>query len=105
MHADERTLKAFADWSSCMKQKGYDYKDPWAANNDPKWAPTGRSEEAISTAKADVTCRQEHSVTEVMHQVEVEWQNKLIEENPKTIADAKSYSGRVMGRVNSALGR
>ncbi|MFJ8311019.1 MULTISPECIES: hypothetical protein [unclassified Streptomyces] len=104
--ADPRVTAAWGAWSVCMKGKGYNYADPWAANNDPKWtASAGRSKAAIATATADVACRTEHKVAETMHQVEVDWQNKLIAQNPKAITEAKAFTDRVTERVNTTLGR
>ncbi|MFB6842733.1 hypothetical protein [Streptomyces sp. NPDC056361] len=106
MLTDPRTLAVFAKWSSCMKTKGFDYKDPWAANDDPRWAPSGgKSAEAIETAKADVTCRNAFAVSETMHTVESDWQKRLLKENPKVAADARGYTQRVMAQVDATLGR
>ncbi|MEX0169923.1 hypothetical protein [Streptomyces sp. LMG1-1-1.1] len=106
MLTDPRTLAVFAKWSSCMKTKGFDYKDPWAANDDPRWAASaGRSPEAIATATADVTCRNAFAVSETMHTVESDWQQRLLKENPKVAADARGYTQRVMAQVDATLGR
>ncbi|WP_128643638.1 hypothetical protein [Streptomyces sp. SS] len=106
MLTDPRTLAVFGKWSSCMKAKGFDYKDPWAANDDPRWeASGGKSAEAIATAKADVTCRNSFGVSETMHKVETDWQQRLLKENPKVAAEAKGYTQRVMAQVDATLGR
>ncbi|MGW7356457.1 hypothetical protein ACWGI0_07290 [Streptomyces sp. NPDC054802] len=106
MHTDPRTLAVFAKWSTCMKDKGFDYKNPWDANDDPKWAPSaGRSSEAIVAAVADVECRAQFKVTETMFEVESDWQRRLMKENPKTVAEAKQYTERVMSNVRSTLAR
>ncbi|MEU9576262.1 hypothetical protein [Streptomyces chilikensis] len=105
MHTDPRVLAVFSEWSECMEGKGYTYEDPWAANNDPKWAPDGRSVAAIATATADVQCRRKHQVTQTMHSIEVEWQKKLMQQHPATITEAEAHTKQTMDRVNSVLGR
>lgn len=106
MHDDPRVLAVFNQWSSCMASKGFKYKDPWAANDDPRWAGGGaQSEAGIATAKADVTCRSEFQVNETMYQVESEWQRKLLEQNPQAASSARAYTQRVMKQVNQTLGR
>ncbi|MGW6684022.1 hypothetical protein ACWGBO_29590 [[Kitasatospora] papulosa] len=106
MNSDPRTLAVWSKWSSCMKDAGHDYNDPWEANEDPRWAPSGgRSPEAIDTAKSDVNCRSRYQVSATMHEVEEYWQTQLLAENSQIATQAKLHTERVMQKVNTVLGR
>ncbi|MFG2136576.1 hypothetical protein [Streptomyces sp. NPDC048650] len=102
---DPRVQAVWSKWSACMKKKGFAYKDPWAANDDERWSGNSTSSEQISTAKGDVTCRQQFRVAKTMHEVEVAWQNKLLKDNPEVATKAKAYTQRVTKRTNELLGR
>ncbi|MFI8340221.1 hypothetical protein ACIF8W_09090 [Streptomyces sp. NPDC085639] len=75
---DPRVTKVFAAWSACMKGKGYDYKNPLQANDDPKFAVPTVSAEEIAVAGADVACKNETKLVDVWHAAEAQIQQKMI---------------------------
>lgn len=74
--------EVFAKWSSCMKGKGYDYKQPLDASDDPAFGdPEKVTPEEIATAKADVACRDEHDVERAWFDAESKIQRAAIAEH------------------------
>ncbi|NUT21080.1 MAG: hypothetical protein HOV77_18015 [Hamadaea sp.] len=77
--ADTRVTAVFAQWSACMRERGYTAADPLAiAATADLSLPTPRSAE-IQTAVADVACKREHNVVGVWFTVESAYQNALIQ--------------------------
>jgi len=62
---DSRVRAAFSAWSRCMRQNGFSYPDPMAANND--------------VAFATVRCKRQVRVVEVWAAVEAAYQRQAIE--------------------------
>ncbi|NML54734.1 hypothetical protein HHL19_18990 [Streptomyces sp. R302] len=83
--ADARVVKAFAAWSSCMKKKGYNYKEPLDASDDPRFSSREVTSEEISTAVSDIECRNSTSVAKVWFDAETELQKRLIEEQAEQL--------------------
>jgi hypothetical protein len=79
--ADQRVGDAFSAWSSCLREAGFDYRDPWTANNDPAWQRTEISTEEIATATADVRCKQRVNLIGIWYAVEVAYQKQAIEKH------------------------
>jgi hypothetical protein len=82
---DSRLEAAFASWSDCMLEAGYDYHDPWQANNDPAFAEERVSAHEIAVATTDVACRDKHNVNGIWVAVRSAYQNRLIEANAKAL--------------------
>jgi len=59
--ADSRYVAAVAQWSECMKIRGYDYNDPLNSIYDSQWsgmaADSVASADEIATATADIECK------------------------------------------------
>ncbi|MPZ85668.1 MAG: hypothetical protein GEV28_36925 [Actinophytocola sp.] len=79
--ADSRVRAVFTGWSRCMSAAGFDYRDPWAANNDPAFGTGVPTAEEIATAKADVACRTEENVNGVWVAVITAYQERLVTEH------------------------
>jgi hypothetical protein len=77
---DSRLKAAFAKWSDCMREAGYNYQDPWQANGDRAFAEQASAHE-IAVAKTDVACRNKHNVNGTWVAVRTAYQNRLIEAN------------------------
>jgi len=104
--ADTRVLDAWGKWSQCMDDAGYDYRDPWAANDNPEFSGDTPSAEEISTAKADLRCREMHNVAGINLTVETAYQNRLIERNSETLRQVKTQlDERVRKATELAGGR
>lgn len=82
---DSRLRAAFARWSDCMREAGYNYHDPWQANNDPAFAEEQVSAHEIAVATTDVACRNKHNVNGIWVAVRSAYQNSLIEANAKAL--------------------
>ncbi|WP_240797528.1 hypothetical protein [Streptomyces sp. F001] len=83
---DPKVVKAFADWSACMKRSGYNYKQPLDASDDSKFSGTEVSSEEISTATADITCRQKTNVAWIWFQAESALQKSAIEDHAEELS-------------------
>ncbi len=77
---DSRVVAAFSAWSDCMKGKGYKYKEPLDASDDPQFSSREVTPQEIATATADIGCRDKTNVAKVWFDVETEYQKKMIEE-------------------------
>lgn len=85
---DSRVVKVFAAWSTCMAAQGFHYKTPWDANNNPDWNPDAHptpTAAEIATAVADVNCRQQNNVVPVWSGVEIDLENKEIDQNAQQL--------------------
>ncbi|MFI2077635.1 hypothetical protein [Streptomyces triculaminicus] len=75
---DDRVRKVFADWSGCMKDKGFSYKTPIDAMNGlaADRGAAGKGEKSV--AVADVQCKKQNNVIGVWSSIEAGYQNKAI---------------------------
>ncbi|MFJ8085226.1 hypothetical protein ACIQ6Y_31970 [Streptomyces sp. NPDC096205] len=72
-------VDVFADWSSCMEGKGFDYAEPMDANDDPAFAdPNIVTDKEIATAKADIECRDKYQVERTWFDAEAKLQQAAI---------------------------
>jgi len=81
MQADSRVVAGNRRWSECMQQQGYHYPDPERANNDPTFSGTVASPREIATAVADVRCKKQADLTDLMAAVETAYQRRAVERN------------------------
>ncbi|NEB11466.1 hypothetical protein G3I32_21915 [Streptomyces coelicoflavus] len=101
---DERTRAVFAKWSSCMKQKGFDYADPLEANGDEKWAKTPQpTRHEIQVATADQDCRARHNVVGIWFAVDYAYQERAVERNAEALADVKKDTESLLKAAADAL--
>lgn len=77
---DSRVSAVDKAWSACMKKSGYSYPDALAAMNHG-WPNSSVSPLEISTATADITCKQQVNYVGVHYGVETEYQKKLVDKN------------------------
>lgn len=68
----------FGKWSSCMKQKGYDYASPMEAMAAPGFVRGKVSAVEKDTAEADVSCKERTGLAEVWFAVESAIQKDMI---------------------------
>jgi hypothetical protein len=76
---DSRVRTVFSAWSRCMRQTGFSYPDPMAANNDLAFASGLPTDTEIRTAVADVRCKRTVGVVEVWAAVETAYQRQAID--------------------------
>lgn len=68
---DPEVVKAFGNWSACMKAAGFRYSDPFEPFGDATWKQSRRpSVQEIVAAEADVRCKQETGMVSVWSGVE-----------------------------------
>lgn len=85
--ADPAVVAAFADWSECMGERGFDHDTPLEAGEDARWAEEGEPlPEEIEVATADVACKEEAEVVPIWRDAEAEAQRDLIGANPGDFA-------------------
>ncbi|MEV4662511.1 hypothetical protein AB0J85_11210 [Micromonospora echinofusca] len=94
--ADSRVLAATARWSGCMERAGYHYPNPGRANDDPAFNTTVASSGEIATAVADVLCKEEVGLINLMAAAETAYQNREIE-------SAKDRLREILGRKNAQI--
>lgn len=87
--SDSRVQDAFGSWSTCMKGKGYAYKSPEDAVNDPAWRSPQPSPTEIATARADVACKQQTNVVGIWYAVLTAYENRYIEQHAEDLAKVK----------------
>jgi hypothetical protein len=62
-----------------MRQAGFSYPDPMAANNDPAFTTEQPTENEIRAAIADVQCKRKVGVVEVWSTVETAYQRQSVD--------------------------
>ncbi|MDY0810779.1 hypothetical protein [Kitasatospora purpeofusca] len=93
---------AFAQWSGCMKESGYTYREPLDAVDNPKFGRDVTKEE-IDTAVADLKCRGRSNVALVWYEAEVRLQKADLEMNAQALQDGRAKLDSAMENVNAAL--
>lgn len=101
--ADPRVRDRFARWSSCMKQAGFDYANPWAANDDPRWSGDVPAPQETATSVADVRCKRESELIGLWYAVEVAYQNRLIEQNSEALRAEQHAAQDLLRNANAVL--
>ncbi|MEV6051518.1 hypothetical protein [Streptomyces sp. NPDC052107] len=107
-------LYAQNKWRDCMKAKGYPYKNPVEALEDPKWsAPGTKSSVAASsytaapqetaTAVDDVECKKKSLYAETWHTVEVALQKRAIRQNAKPLKAAAAQARAALAKIDSEI--
>ncbi|WP_051837204.1 hypothetical protein [Streptomyces sp. NRRL F-2580] len=99
---DPRVTKAFASWSACMKGKGYSYKDPMQANDDPKFAVPTVSAEEIAVASADVACKNKTKLVDVWHSAEAQIQQRMIDAKATEMGTIKKAKQTALSKAQGA---
>lgn len=82
-------VAAFQAWSSCMKEQGYNYRQPLDASDDQRFAGRDVTALEIATATADITCRDRTHVAKIWWEAEVTLQTASLEENAEMLDKAR----------------
>lgn len=96
---------AFSGWSACMAEKGFQYGKPMDAVDDRRFAAEKPTEAEISTAKADLGCREKTRVAETWFTAEVDIQKTLIDENSERLDKAKADLSHAVKNASKVLGK
>ncbi|MFD7539233.1 hypothetical protein [Streptomyces sp. NPDC059819] len=99
--SDPEVVSAFQAWSSCMKEQGYIYKEPLDASDDSRFQGREVTPLEISTALADIACRNRTHVAKIWWQAEVKLQRTSMEKNAETLDASRK---KLDAAVKSAAG-
>ncbi|WP_234432513.1 hypothetical protein [Streptomyces sp. NRRL S-378] len=86
---DPKVIAASQEWSSCMKEQGYNYKQPLDASDDSRFSGKEVTPEEIATATADITCRNRTHVAKIWWETEAKLQTASLEKNAETLEKAR----------------
>jgi hypothetical protein len=75
---DTRVRDVFRKWSKCMADAGYNYDNPWAANDDHWDMIAAPSDVEKQTAIADVRCREATNLVGIWSAAEYGYQEELV---------------------------
>jgi hypothetical protein len=92
-------------WSECMKGRGYDYPEPFAAATDPAWdfgtpKPSAREREV---AVADVRCKQEGDLARIWTRAEATVQERLIKQHFRALENLRESNEKVLATADREL--
>ncbi|MFI1383252.1 hypothetical protein [Embleya sp. NPDC020886] len=102
--ADPRVLRVLAQWSTCMRARGFDYPDPLAAGGDPAWDTPTPSAREIAAARATVACKTQYDVAGTWYAVDVAYQRQAIEREAVALARVRANEEECARRVGAVLG-
>ncbi|MFI6597623.1 hypothetical protein ACIBHX_15310 [Nonomuraea sp. NPDC050536] len=106
---DQRMMKIFATWSSCMERRGLHYDDPLSAQVDPRWgtrtAGTPASADEKSTAAADAACQQEVNLVGTYKALEIAYQQQLLGTYRSQLTTALSIFGTWVSNAKSVIAK
>ncbi|MFD7497572.1 hypothetical protein ACFV8T_35400 [Streptomyces sp. NPDC059832] len=90
---DPRVAAVNRKWSSCMRGKGFAYRDPDAAIDDPRWdlLSPGPSRAEVAVATADISCKLRTNLLGVNFAVEAEYENAAIDAHPRELAKVRDH--------------
>ncbi|WP_409240564.1 hypothetical protein [Streptomyces sp. PA5.6] len=81
--SDPRVTAGNKKWAECMRERGFTYRDPAAAVDDPRWdlQNTAHTRGERTVARTDVDCKLRTNVLGVNFAVESELQNAAVSEH------------------------
>jgi hypothetical protein len=98
--ADSRVKRATARWRACMRGRGYDYADPFAAVGDTRWQSPDISATERATASADVDCKQRTGLAGTMFAVERAYQERAIAQNSAHLRALRAYQATTLANAD-----
>ncbi|MFE5946816.1 hypothetical protein [Streptomyces sp. NPDC056480] len=101
---DARVQAVFRRWSACMKEAGFKYSSPVESNNDRRWQQKTITDVEISTAKADVLCKQKTNLAGIWLAVETAYQKRQIEQHAEALRIRRAAWDIRIRNAHEALG-
>ncbi|MFD9284941.1 hypothetical protein ACFWD7_48350 [Streptomyces mirabilis] len=96
-------VAVFAQWSSCMKDKGYTYAKPMDANDDPRFNdPNTVTSTEIATAAADIECRTKYHVEKTWFDAEAALQQAAIAQHQTELNQVKADTAQIVAKAKTA---
>jgi hypothetical protein len=101
---ESSVIKAFDDWSACMKNAGFAYKTPMEALDDSRFGDSSQvTDLEISTAKADLNCRNQHKVIRTWFEAEAKIQQAKIAKQLPALSAAKARNASATSKAEAFL--
>jgi hypothetical protein len=108
--ADSRMVSLINKWSSCMKEKGYNFNDTLTARNetfnvekDRNGWDTPHKKAEIATAVADATCKTDLNFIETWFSILREHEERVIQENLPFFEEEKAYIASLGARAQEII--
>ncbi|MFE6836831.1 hypothetical protein ACFVFI_18615 [Streptomyces sp. NPDC057705] len=100
-----RVREAFGQWSTCMKESGFNYRSPMDANNDRAFSAEEPTQIEMDTATADIGCRKKTRLIAVWASVDSAYQKKAIEGNAIQLAQIREAQVTQVKNAASSIGQ
>ncbi|MFJ8473676.1 hypothetical protein [Kitasatospora sp. NPDC094011] len=101
---EPEVVAAFKAWSSCMKERGYSYKEPFDANDDPRMTGREVSKPEIDTALADIACRTRSNVAKIWYDAEVRLQKDAFDKQAPALQAERKELDAILKKTADVLG-
>ncbi|MGI5470007.1 hypothetical protein [Streptomyces sp. CA-132043] len=98
--------RAVRAWSTCMHDEGYDYPSPEEAVNDPRWwenATASASRQEITTARADVRCKQRTDLVRTWFAAEKNLEESTVRQHGRYFHGLKTAKLRQLRTARAVL--
>ncbi|MGW1844762.1 hypothetical protein [Streptomyces sp. NPDC001966] len=104
---DPRIAAVNRSWSSCMRGKGFTYRDPAAALEDSRWdlRSARPSREEIAVATADISCKLRVNLLGVNFAVEAEYENAAIRDHAPELEKVRTRNASDTARLPRLMQR
>ncbi|MFI1753595.1 hypothetical protein [Streptomyces sp. NPDC020571] len=98
---DPRVTAVDREWSACMSEKGFRYRDPDAAIGDSRWnlQSDAPSRGEIAVARADIACKLRTNLLGVNFAVEAEYQNAAVSDHAEELSTLLEHRNAESGRL------
>ncbi|MFE6055271.1 hypothetical protein ACFQ6N_31360 [Kitasatospora sp. NPDC056446] len=101
---EPEVVAAFAAWSACMKEGGYSYREPFDANDDPRFGAQEVSRAEIDTAMADLACRSRTSVARIWFDAEARLQRTVFDQQAPALKAEREEWDAALRKAAEVLG-
>ncbi|MFJ8843521.1 hypothetical protein ACIRFF_11515 [Streptomyces cyaneofuscatus] len=100
----QAVIDAFQEWSSCMRQKGFTYKDPLAPlNNEEFFKDSAASPKEIDTAVADTQCKKSTRLLEIWFSAEEAIQKDMIAAKETELDNLRAHHAKKLQNAQRIL--
>ncbi|WP_344325609.1 hypothetical protein [Kitasatospora putterlickiae] len=97
---DPAVTKVFADWSACMKTKGFTVTDPLTATEQlPSRGAREATAQEVLMAVADVACKSDTSLVRIWADTETRIQNEQIAQNQLALSEIRDKNDATLSRA------
>ncbi|WP_157846393.1 hypothetical protein [Streptomyces anulatus] len=101
---DAAVIKVFGQWSDCMKKSSFNYKTPLDALSDSRFGDAKQvTDLEISTAQADLKCRNQHKVTQTWFETEAKIQQAEIKKQLPALNAANEENASATSKASAFL--